>query len=57
MDPILEGAIVINGDFRYVGKKKMEIFHNIVFVVEEWASYLSNIVTACSQHLLGRAAM
>ena len=56
-DQIVEGAVVINVDFRYVGKKKTEIFHNIVFVVEEWASYLSSIVAACSQHLLGRAVM
>ncbi len=35
----------------------MEIFHNIVFVVEERVSYLLNIVTACSQHLLGGAVM
>ncbi len=56
-DPIFEGAVVIDGDFRYTGKKKTEIFHNIVFVVEEWASYLSNIVTAHSWHLLGGAVM
>jgi hypothetical protein len=52
-----EGAIVVNGDYRYVGKKKTEIFYNIVFVVEEWVSYLPNIVTARSQHLLGGAVM
>ncbi len=56
-NPIFEGAVVTNGDFRYIGKKKTEIFHNIVFVVMEWASYLSNIVTSCSQHLLGRTVM
>ncbi len=56
-DQIVEGAVVINVDFRYVGKKKTEIFHSIAFVVEEWASYLSNIVTACSQHLLGGVIM
>jgi hypothetical protein len=56
-NPIFEGAVVVDGDFRYVGKKKMEIFHNIVFVMEEWATYSSNIVTACSQHLLGGSVM
>jgi hypothetical protein len=57
VNSIFEGAVVVDGDFRHIGKKKTEIFHNIVFVVEEWASYFSNIVTARSQHLLSGAVM
>jgi hypothetical protein len=49
---MLEGAIVVDGDFRYVGKEKAEVLHNVVLVVEEGTSNLADIDTARCQHLL-----
>ena len=51
-NPILERAVVVDGDFRYVGKEETQVSHDEVFVVEERASHLSNVVAARSQHLL-----
>ena len=52
LDPILERAVVVDGDFRYVGKEETQVSHDEVFVVEERASHSSNVVAACGQHLL-----
>ena len=49
---MLEGAIFVNGNFRYVGKEEAEIFDNVVFVVKEGTSNLANSVATCGQHLL-----
>jgi hypothetical protein len=44
--PVLEGAIFVNDNFRYVGKEEAEIFDNVVFVVKEGMSNSANSV-AC----------
>jgi hypothetical protein len=54
---VLEGAVVIDGDFRYVGKEKVEVLHNVVLVVEEGTSNLADIVPARCQHLLSRTVV
>jgi hypothetical protein len=54
---MLEGAVVIDGDFRYVGKEKAEVLHNAVLVVEDGTSNSVDIVAACCQHLLSRMAV
>ncbi len=54
---MLEGAVVVDGDFRYVGKEKAEVLHNVVLVVEEGMSNLVDIVAARCQHLLSRTVM
>ncbi len=55
LDPILERAVVVNGDFRYVGKEETQVSHYEVFVVEKRSSHSLNVVTACGQHLLCRS--
>ncbi len=55
--PMLEGAVVIDGDFRYSGKEKVEVLHNVVFVVEDGTSNLADIVAARCQHLLSRMVL
>ena len=45
-------AVVVDGDFWYVGKEETQVSHDEVFVVEERASHSSNVVAACGQHLL-----
>jgi hypothetical protein len=55
LDPILERAVVVDGDFRYVGKEETQVSHDEVFVVEERSSHSWNVVTACGQHLLCRS--
>ncbi len=57
MDPILEGAIAVDSNFRDVSKEKAKILEDIILVVKEGATNLANIITACSQHLLGRAVV
>ena len=53
VNPVLEGAIIINGDFRDVREKKTKIFDNVILVVKEGAANTMNIVAARSHHLLG----
>ncbi len=53
--PILEGAIIIDADFRDITEEEAQILDNVVFVVEKLAANSSDIVTALHQHLLGRA--
>ncbi len=50
--PVLEGAVLIDGNFRYVSKEEVKIFDNVVFVVKEAMSNLANSVETCGQHLL-----
>ncbi len=57
MDPILEGAVVVDSNFRDVSKEKGKILDNIILVVKEGATNSANIITACSQYLLGRAVV
>ncbi len=57
MDPILEGAVVVDSNFRDVSEEKVKILDDIILVVKEGATDLANIITACSQHLLGRAVV
>ncbi len=57
MYPMLEGAVVVDGDFRYVGKEKAEVLHNVVLVVDEGMSNSADIVAACCQHLLSRTVV
>ncbi len=57
LDPILEGAVVVNSNFRDVSKEKANILDNIILVVKEGATNSANIITGCSQHLLGRAVV
>jgi hypothetical protein len=44
---VLEGAIFVDGNFRYVGKEEAEILDNVVFVVKEGTSNLVNSVATC----------
>ena len=53
VNPVLEGAMIINGDFRDVREKKTKIFDDVILVVKEGAADTMNIVAACSHHLLG----
>ncbi len=55
--PVLEGAVVVDGDFRYVGKEKAEVLRNVVLVVEEGMSNSVDIVAACCQDLLSRTVV
>ncbi len=50
--PVLEGAVFVDGNFRYVSKEEAEVFDNEVFVVKEGTSNSANSVAACGQHLL-----
>jgi hypothetical protein len=54
---MLEGAVVVDGDFRYVGKEKGEVLHNVVLVVQEGTSNSADIVAAHYQHLLSRTVV
>ncbi len=45
---MLEGAIFVDSNFRYVGKEEAEIFDNVDFVVKEGASNSVNSVATCS---------
>ena len=53
VDPVLEGAIFVDGDFRDVRKKETKVFHNEIFVVKEGTADTTNIVAARSHQLLG----
>ncbi len=55
LNPILDRAVVVDGDFRYVGKEETQVSHDEVFVVEKRSSHSSNVVAACGQHLLCRS--
>ncbi len=57
MYPVLVGTVVIDGDFRYVGKKNTQILHDVVLVVEEGTSDLTDIVAACCYRLLSRTVV
>ncbi len=57
LDPILEGAVVVDSDFRDVSEEKAKILDNMILVVKKGVTNLANILTACSQHLLGRAVV
>ena len=52
LNPVLERAVVVDGDFRYVGKEETQVSHDEVFVVEERTSHSLSVVAACGQHLL-----
>jgi hypothetical protein len=49
---VLEGALFVDGNFRYVSKEEAETFDNTVFVVKEGMSNLANSVASCGQYLL-----
>ncbi len=49
---MLEGAVFVDGNFRYASKEEVEIFDNVIFVVKERMSNLANSVATCGQHLL-----
>ena len=51
-NPVLKGAVIIDGNFRHICKQETKILHHKVLVVEKWMSYLLDMTTACSQHLL-----
>ena len=53
IDPVLEGAIFINGVFRDIREKETKIIDNVVLLVEIGAPDLTNVVAARSHHLLG----
>jgi hypothetical protein len=53
VNPVLEGAIIINGDFRDVREKKTKSFDDVILVVKEGVAYTTNIVAARSHLLLG----
>ena len=55
IDPVLEGAIFVDGDFREVRKKETKVFHNEIVVVKEGTANTTGIVAARSHHLLGWA--
>jgi hypothetical protein len=58
LDPILEGAVVVDSNFRDISEEKAKILDDIILVVKEGATDSANIIiTACSQHLLGRAVV
>ncbi len=44
---------MINGDFRDIREEKGKILDNVILVVEEGPPNATDIVAACSQHLLG----
>ncbi len=54
---MLEGALVVDGDFRYIGKEKAEVLHNVVLVVEEGTFNSVDIVEERCQHLLSRTVV
>ena len=56
-DPIFDGAIVINCDHRYIDKEMAKVFYDVILVVEEGTAHALDMVTACHQHLLGRAVV
>jgi hypothetical protein len=53
VNPVLEGAVFIDGDFRDIHKKETKILDNEIFVVQEGSAYSANIVGTRSHHLLG----
>jgi hypothetical protein len=53
VDPVFQGAVLINGNFRDIREEKAKILDNVILVVEERPPYTTDIVAACSQHLLG----
>ncbi len=55
IDPVFEGAILVNGDFGNIGKEEAKIRYNEIFIVEEGTPDTTDIVAACSHHLLGWA--
>ncbi len=57
MDPIFEGAIVVDSNYRDISKEKANNLDDIILVVKEGATNSANIITACSQHLLGKAVV
>jgi hypothetical protein len=44
---VLEGAIFVDGNCRYIDKEDAEILDNVVFVVKKGASNLANSVATC----------
>ena len=52
IEPILEGAILIDGDFGNIGKEEAEVLHDEILIVEEGTPHTTNVVAACGHHLL-----
>ena len=52
VDPVLEGTILVDGDFRNIREEEAEVLDNIILVMKEGPSDKSYIVAACSEHLL-----
>jgi hypothetical protein len=55
LNPALEGAKIVDGDFGNVGKEETEVLDDVVIGVKKRTSHWADIVTACRQHLLRRA--
>ena len=53
-NPALEGAKIVNCDFRNVGEEEAKALDDVVLGVEERMSHWADIVAACCQHLLRR---
>jgi hypothetical protein len=53
VDPVFEGAVLVNGNFRNIHKKETKILDDVILVVEKGAPNATNIVAARSHHLLG----
>ena len=53
VDPVFQGTILVNGDFRDICEKETKILYNIILVMEEGSPDTTDVVTACSHHLLG----
>ena len=53
IDPIFEGAILVNGDFGDIGEEESKVLYYEIFIVKEGTPNTTDIVAACSHHLLG----
>ena len=51
-NPVFKGAVIVDGNFRHISKQETKILHHKVLVVEKWTFYLSDMITACSQHVV-----
>jgi hypothetical protein len=51
-NPALEGAKIVDCDFRYVGEEEAEVFDDAVLGMKKRGTYWMYIVAACCQHLL-----
>jgi hypothetical protein len=51
LEPVLEGTIVINDNFRDHGKEEVQVAYNEIFVVEIGVSMLALVLAAGCEHL------